>query len=43
MIKKTALFFILAAFVITVYGCETAKNAGAALKRADEWVQKNLW
>ncbi len=22
---------------------KTAKNAGAALMKADEWIQKNLW
>ncbi len=43
MIRKATLLFILVAFVICVYGCETAKGAGTALKRADEWMQKNLW
>jgi predicted small secreted protein len=43
MIKKAALLFILVAFVVCVYGCETAKGVGTAVKRADEWMQKILW
>jgi len=43
MIKKATLLFMFIIFIITVSGCETAKGAGTALMRADEWIQKNLW
>ncbi|MDP3732407.1 MAG: hypothetical protein Q8R31_05225 [Candidatus Omnitrophota bacterium] len=43
MLKKTTLLFMFIVFIITISGCETAKNAGRALKRVDEWMQKSLW
>ncbi len=43
MIKKATLLFMFIVFIIIVSGCETVKGAGTALKKADEWMQKNLW
>lgn len=36
MIRKAAVVFMLAAFVVVFSGCETAK-------KIDAWMQKNLW
>lgn len=61
MIKKATLLFMCIVFIMTLFGCETAKgalmggiegakkdwetakDAGTALMKADEWMQKNLW
>ena len=61
MIKKATLLFMFIVFIMTLFGCETAKGAlmggiegakkdwettkdvRAALMRADDWMQKNLW
>lgn len=50
MIKKSFAFFILAIFIGCLSGCETIKGAAegatkdwATLKKADNWLQKNLW
>ncbi len=40
MIKKMALFFVLVAFIISVYGCETTKGAFQGAKKDLQTVRK---
>ncbi|MDD4894413.1 MAG: hypothetical protein PHW54_03770 [Candidatus Omnitrophica bacterium] len=47
MLKKAGLVLVLLFFVVTLYGCQASQNAckntWAGIKKADDWMQKNLW
>jgi hypothetical protein len=50
MIKRGTICFILSILVILISGCETFKGAfqgskkdWESVKKADEWMRKNLW